>query len=203
MAPIELLSGDEISAVESVKNFVDRIRTLWKTTRENLQKSVVKQARLYNKKHRPVESEVGDRVLLSTRNLAMKSIPAKLRSRLCGPFVVTEMIEQQVCRLEIPTNWLVNDVFHVSLLKTWRAASYKEIPRGQRIELEKTEPRYEVEKILRWRTQKLSKNRACKKYLVLWSGYPMEEASWIPDENFDDQTRLQEHLQCDKPQEEN
>ena len=55
MAPIELLSGDNISLVESVKNFVDRIRTLWKTSRKILQKSVVKQARLYNKKHRPVE----------------------------------------------------------------------------------------------------------------------------------------------------
>ena len=46
VAPIELLFGDEISAVESVQNFVDRIRTLWKTAMENLQKFVVKQARL-------------------------------------------------------------------------------------------------------------------------------------------------------------
>ena len=118
VAPIELLSGDEISAEESVQNFVDRIRTLWKTARENSQKSVVKQARLYNKKHRPLEFDVGDRFLLSTRNLAMKNIPAKLRSRFCGPFVVTERIGQQAYRLEIPTNWLVHDVFQVSLLKT-------------------------------------------------------------------------------------
>ena len=129
VAPTKLLPVDEISAVEPVENFVDRIRTFCKTSRESLQKSVVKQARLYNKKHRPVEFEVGDRVLLSTRNLAMKNIPVKLRSRFCGPFVVTERIGQQVYRLEIPTNWLVRDVFHVSLLKTWRAASYKEIPR--------------------------------------------------------------------------
>ena len=128
VVPIELLSGDEISAVESVQNFVDRTKTLWKTARENSQKSVVKQARLYNKKHLPVEFEVGDRVLLSTRNMNIKNIPAKLRSRFCDPFVVTERIGQQAYRLEIPTNWLVHDVFHVSLLKTWRTASYKEIP---------------------------------------------------------------------------
>ena len=29
----------------------------------------------------------------------------------------------------------------------------------------------------------------------------MEETSWIPAENFDDETRLQEDLQRDKPQE--
>ena len=67
--------------------------------------------------------------------------------------------------------------------------------------MEKTEPRYEVEKILRWHTWKLYKNRAPKEYLVLWSGYPMEEASCIPVENFDGQTYLQEDLQRDKPQE--
>ena len=70
------------------------------------------------------------------------------------------------------------------------------------MQLEENEPRYEVERILRWRTRKTSRNKSKKEYLVLWSGYPMEEASWIPAENFDDQDRLQEDLLRDQPTEE-
>ena len=202
VAPIELLAGDEKSVVEAVTNFVERICSLWNKAKENLQKSVVKQARLYDKKHRPVEFAVGDRVLLSTRNLNVKNLPAKLKSRFCGPFVVSERIGQQAYRIELPIDWSVHDVFHVSLLKPWRAAIYQEIPEELNVQLEENEPRYEVERILHWRTRKTSRNKSKKEYLVLWSGYPMEEASWIPAENFDDQDRLQEDLLRDQPTEE-
>ena len=66
------------------------------------------------------------------------------------------------------------------------------------MQLEENEPRYEVEKIQRWRTKKTLRNRSKKEYLVLWSGYPMEEASWIQAEHFDDQDHLQEDLLSDQ-----
>ena len=79
VAPVELLAGDENSTVEAAQTFVERIRLLWGKAKKNLQQAVAKQARIYDKKHRPIEFEVGEKVLLSTRNLAVKNIPAKLK----------------------------------------------------------------------------------------------------------------------------
>ena len=125
-----------------------------------------------------------------------------MKSRFCGPFVVSERIGQQAYCIELLIDWSLHDVFHVSLLKPWPTARYQEIPEELNVQLEENEPRYEVERILRWRTRKTSRNKSKKEYLVLWSGYPMEEASWIPAENFDDQDRLQEDLLRDQPTEE-
>ena len=62
VALTELLSGDEISTVKYVQNSVCSCKTLCKTAKANLQKFVVKQLRLYNKKYRTVEFEVRDRI---------------------------------------------------------------------------------------------------------------------------------------------
>ena len=68
---------------------------------------------------------------------------------------------------------------HVSLLRDWKAADVQEdqpVPQGDAPDVE--EPYYEIEKILRWRKVKRNKN-ILKEYLVLWKGYPIEEASWV------------------------
>ena len=198
VSPVELLSGDESSTVEAAENFVERIRVLWIKAKENLQKSVIKQARIYDEKHRPVEFEVGSKVLLSTRNLALKNIPGKLKSRFCGPFVVTERIGQQAYRLELPTEWSIHNVFHVSLLKSWRVAGYREVPNESGVQLEEVESTGKIEKILRWRARKTLRNRIIKEYLILWSGRPAEEASWTAANQIED---LQTLVTRDQPEE--
>lgn len=55
-----------------------------------------------------------------------------------------------------------------------------EIPAYDEPEVE--ESYYEIEKLLRWRKMKRGR-RIIKEYLVLWKGYPITEASWIPTEN--------------------
>ena len=52
------------------------------------------QAKYYNKKHRDIEFDTGELVLLSMRNLKMKGIPEKLKKRFLGPFRIEERIEQ-------------------------------------------------------------------------------------------------------------
>ena len=46
------------------------------------------QAKYYNKKHRNVEFDAGELVLLSTRNLKMKGTQEKLKKRFAGPFKI-------------------------------------------------------------------------------------------------------------------
>ena len=75
VTPIQLLKDDEEVKIESVGFFVRRVKSDWELARENVKKSVDLQAKYYNKKHRDIEFNVGELVLLSTRNLRMKGIP--------------------------------------------------------------------------------------------------------------------------------
>ena len=202
VTPIELLRGDELAKTESVAAFVKRVASDWKLARENLDRSVHLQAKYYDKKHRDVGYKVGDLVLLSTRNLKMKGTPSKLQKRFVGPFRVTETIGEQAYRLALPDEWRIHPVFHVSLLRDWKAADvHEDQPVSQDDAPEIEEPYWEIEKMLRWRKVKRNK-KIIKEYLVLWKGFPVEEATWIIPEQLIRPELLQQFIQEDQPKEE-
>ena len=57
---------------------------------------------------------------------------------------------------------------------------------------------YEVEKLLRWRWSGPSTRRV-REYLVLCSGYSIDDTSWIPAMNFDYPEVLEEMVTRDQP----
>ena len=142
---------------------------------------------------------MGDLVLLSTRNLKMKGIPGKLQKRFVGPFKVIETIGEQAYRLALPDDWKIHPVFHVSLLKTWKAADvHEEQPVSHDDIPEIEEPYWEIERLLRWR--KIKKNKKIiKECLVLWKGFPVEEASWVQAEQFSHLEQIQQYIEEDQP----
>ena len=180
--PVELLKGDEEVQVEAVDNFVRRVQNEWKRAKENLLKSVQTQQMYYNQKHRAVEYQVGDLILLSTKNLKFKNVPAKLQKRFVGPFEITEKIGSQAYRVKLPDTWTMHDVFHVSLLKKWKTSVYRsdETEREDELDLEE-EKQLKVEKLLRWKKMGRGQPPA---YLVLWEGHPPEDATWEPADRF-------------------
>ena len=200
--PVQLLEGNERISTESVASFIRRVTSDWELAKENIKRSVGLQQRYYDRKHRDLSYKVGDLVLLSTRNLRMKGTPGKLQRRFVGPFQVTETIGQQAYRLSLPEDWKIHPVFHVSLLKKWNTADlHEDQPVSQDDVPEVEEPYYEIEKILRWRKVK-RRNKNIKQYLVLWKGYPVEDAMWIEADQFSHPNQLQNYLQEDQPQEE-
>ena len=162
-----------------------------------MERSVRLQQKYYDKKHRDVGYKVGDLVLLSTRNLKMKGTPSKLQKRFVGPFRVTETIGEQAYRLALPEEWRIHPVFYVSLLRDWKAADVqKDKPVSQEDAPEVEEPYWEIEKILRW--QKIKRNKKIiKEYLVLWKGFPVEEATWIIPEQLIRPELLQQFIRED------
>ena len=155
----------------------------WQVARKRLHEAIQQQARWYDARHRPVSYREGDLVLLSTTNLQVRGTPKKLQRKFVGPFRITECIGSQSYRLAVPTTWRMHDVFHVSLLKTWREDVYRRYPAPEppRLEDADDQPVYEIEKFLRWRYRK-TRNRKTREFLVIWKGYPVEEASWIPED---------------------
>ena len=202
MTSVQLLKGNEAVKTENVASFIKRITSDWELAKENLQRSVGLQQKYYDKRHRDVRYKVGGLVLLSTRNLKMKGIPGKLQKRFVGPFEVIEKIGQQAYRLSLPTDWKIHPVFHISLLKDWKTADLQEdqpAPTDDVPDVE--EPYYDIERILRWRKVKRGR-KFLKEYLILWKGFPVEEASWVQADQFSHPDQLKKYLEEDKPQEE-
>ena len=71
------------------------------------------------------------------------------------------------------------------------------------VELEDPDlPQYfDVERILRWRWTSWSRRRQ-REFLVLWQGYPVEEAEWIPASYFSDQDALEADIEANRIPEE-
>ena len=122
--------------------------------------------------------------------------------RFVGPFRVIETIGEQAYRLALPDDWKIHPVFHVSLLRAWKAADVQEDQPVLHDDVpEVEEPYWEIERILRWRKIKRNK-KIQKEYLVLWKGFPVSEASWVVQDQFIRPELLQQFIQDDKPVEE-
>ena len=181
--PMHLLSDADTCVVESVDRFTRRLSRIFRQAKNKMHTASESYKQRYDRHHRPVEYQVGDPVLLSTANLRFKGTPAKLQRRFVGPFRITERIGTQAYRLELPADWKVHDVFHVALLKRWRHGEWTTTPTTAPPELEQEDDdEYEIERILRWRYYKAG-NQKKKEYLVVWKGYPVDDASWIPVEH--------------------
>lgn len=75
-------------------------------------------ALVVNRARRNMSHQVGEKVWLATKNLPIKSGTRKLAAIWAGPFEVLECIGPiAYYRLELPDDWGIHNVFHVSQLK--------------------------------------------------------------------------------------
>jgi hypothetical protein len=118
---------------------------------------------------------VGDSVLLDSRNL---NLPAnrvrKLSARYIGPFSVIKVINRNAYKLDLPKSFgRIHPVFNIGLLKPYVPDPFSRGSRPLPIQVDGHDE-YVVDQIL-----SESKGRGPKRYLVLWEGYPSEEATWV------------------------
>ena len=121
----------------------------------------------------------GDKIWLEGRNLKLHYPSKKLAPRREGPFEIDQVISPVAYKLWLPPTWKIHDVFHTSLL-----LSYREIlEHGPNFsnpppDLIRGEEEYEIDKILSncgtW---------GQRQYLVSWKGYSAVENTWEPEGN--------------------
>ena len=134
--------------------------------------------------------KVGDKVWLEGKNLQLHYPTRKLAPRREGPFEISEVISPLTYHLRLPPTWNIHNVFHTSLLSTYReTAEHRPNYANPPPEEIEGEEEYEVAKILSHRG---SPGR--HSYLVSWKGYSTAENTWEPERNLQHaQTILNEY----------
>ena len=123
--------------------------------------------------------KAGDKVWLEGKNLQLHYPTRKLAPRWEGPFEISQVISPLTYRLRLPPTWKIHDVFHASLLSTYRETAEHGLnyanPPPEEIE---GEEEYEIAEILsHWGSP------GRRSYLVSWKGYSSAENTWEPERN--------------------
>ena len=185
LSPVQLLSQ-----VESKNAAADAF--LWQLEEdvthalENLKRAQDRQKRYADRRRRDMELQVGDEVLLSTRNLPVQGAAggsSKLGPLYCGPFKILEKYIAAY-KLDLPPHMKIHPVFHVSQLKLYRKPKEAErtYTKPEPIMSASGEPEYEVDEIINHRKRKRGTKTKIE-YLIVWKGYPVHESTWEPEEN--------------------
>ena len=114
---------------------------------------------------------VGERVWLATKNLPLRLGTRKLAAIWAGPFAVLGQVGPVAYRLDLPSDWKIHNVFHVSQLKS----VIGDFERESELLVESGKE-FEVERIVDMR---ISKGQ--KQFLVKWKDYQDFDNSWVDE----------------------
>ena len=187
--------------MESVHRFTRRLHTAFRKAQDNLRTAQEAYKRQYDRHRRQAEFQTGQSVLLSTKNLRVRGTPHKLQRRFAGPFRVIERVGKLAYKLQLPEDWKIHPVFHVSLLKPWQHGQWTQEEAAPEIELQADDDDgrdLAVEKLLRWRRVSIGRKRT-REFLVLWRGWPIEDSTWVMAENIGTPQELQDMVDRDSP----
>ena len=200
--PAELIRDVDTTFHEGVNIFVSRMQKIFNKAHQYLCRAQERQKNYADQRRREQVFHTGDQVLLSMENLQLKNAPVrKLKRRFIGPLFITQRIGPVAYELDLPSTWKIHPVFHTSLLRPFRTSQWATVaePAVGELQPEEDEP-YDVEKLLRWRWRGPSSQRQ-KEFLVLWTGWSLDDATWIPAENFTSARELEKMIRRDKPKE--
>ncbi len=144
-----------------------------------------------NKQRRDATYTVGQKVLLSTRNISFrypdtkKELCPKLLPRFMGPFTVTKLIGPTAVQLALPQHFQIHNVFHVSLIKPYNGTRESEhiIPTPAAY-IDGT-PQFAIDKIIGHREVHRG-TKTIKEYLVQWEGCDATQATYEPESTVPD-----------------
>ena len=124
--------------------------------------------------------QVGDLVMLSSKNLRLCLPSKKFTSKFVGPFKILQIVNPVCFRLELPSSWKIHPSFHASLLKKFiaRRLALPDTPVTSPPPIEEQE--FEVAAVLDSRLRQKE-----VEYLFDWRGFGPHERTWQPCENVD------------------
>ena len=124
--PIDMIVESKAPAADEFLNKMIRaISHAW----ENIIKSQMAMKIQADKHHRDHNFQIGDKVMLSTRNLKLPSMHScKLSPKWVGPFTITGQKHKDSFELDLKVKFQIHLVFHANLLKPWINNNAQEFP---------------------------------------------------------------------------
>ena len=125
--PLDVLrTRDTRPEAYAADSFLDKHLSVQKQVEQAISTAQENQQKYFNQKHKPVQYNVGDKVLLTTKHIKlptdMLKKSRKFRNLYVGPFTVTERIGKNAYRLDLQhTNSRIHDVFHVNKLRIFHS----------------------------------------------------------------------------------
>jgi hypothetical protein len=162
--------------IPDLKDLAAKIIQSQKYLKAKLTQVQAYQAKFYNRKHKEAQFAVNDLVMLSTENIRSIRPKKKLDKKYEGPFKITEVINPQAYRLNLPKGIGIYNAFHISLLEPYKASTQfpaQKLPVWNTLDPGDPDV-YEVERIL---DQRLNQEGFWE-YQIKWKGLPESECSW-------------------------
>ncbi|GKE54063.1 hypothetical protein Tco_1489219, partial [Tanacetum coccineum] len=162
---------------ELVQETTDKVVVI----KDRLQAARDRQKSYADNRHKPLEFEVGDRVMLEVspwKGVVYFGKKGKLASRYVGPFKILERIGTVAYRLRLPEELSgVHDTFHVSTLKKCLADASLHVPLNE-IKVDKTLRFIEEPAEILDREVKSLKRRKISLVKVRWDSKRGPEFTW-------------------------
>jgi len=177
------LDGVRPPTLPAVEQRAQRMKKALDYARSKAEIAQERQKRAADSHRRLLLLKQGDKVLLATEGLQLRSGSHKLTGRYIGPFAVTGSVNDNAVTLELPPLLgALHPTFNISRLKLYRDGSERFPTRPQRLSAPPATDTdtngvasYEVEAVLAQRGALRH-----RQLLVRWKGYGAEHDEWQP-----------------------
>lgn len=161
----------------------DKLKKIRERLTEHWKHVVESQKRYFDRKHQGQEFRRGQLVILSSKNLRLRSPCAKLAPKFVGPFRILDRVGSLAYRLCLPAKYdRLHDVFPVNLLEPWHHRDGDEpLPMPDLADDDK------------WEVEGLRDKRRIdgeEVFLVKWLGWPSEYNQWVSRQDLKNAPRL-------------
>ena len=113
--PREIREGAvRVQSERAVDTFAEKLRDAHARLKDNL--IVAQERQMRNAGGKEMKFDVGDLMWLATRQIRTTRPSKKLDYKRTGPFKVSQVINDNAYRLDLPSTMRIHNVFHMSLL---------------------------------------------------------------------------------------
>ena len=166
---------------QAATDFVDHMKSIQEEATSAIAIAQEQMKRYYDRSRGSSRNyQVGDKVWLEGYNITTDRPSKKLEDKRYGPFTIIKKVGKSAYKLQLPPTWKsLHPVFNEVVLSPYTPPAYpsQQVP-APPPPVDAHKNIYIVDRIL-----DSKKQRGVVKYLVLWKGYPREEATWEPMKN--------------------
>ena len=181
--------GDSHKRSAQAEDFAEVMKDIHKQVKDKLDLSVRNYKAHADKKRRDLHFQVGDLVMIHLRKERMpREKYTKLMMKKRGPFKILKKCGYNAYHIDLPTNLWIFPIFSVADIYAFKGPKDNEEVEVVQQQEESNllqelpqVPKPTIEAILGKRKTKKTRRKQYYEYLVKWENKPIEDASWLSE----------------------